>query len=97
MSVPATPKALSTLHADATDRPCAAIFHYRCTLSYGHGGAHESGDSAEIIAELARYRTVLEEIIDSWDSPAPAARQDVRYQAAVRAARAALNATAPRR
>jgi hypothetical protein len=33
----------------------------------------------------------LREIVDTWDNPGPAARQDVRYQHCVRLARATLD------
>ena len=45
--------------------------------------AHSERDTERLV-EALRW------IVDSWDNPAPAARQDVRYQEAVRRARAAL-------
>lgn len=35
----------------STDR-CPAVFHHRCAKLAGHGGAHESGDSAELLAAV---------------------------------------------
>jgi hypothetical protein len=35
-----------------SDDRCRAVFHHRCTKRQGHGGAHHSGDSAELLDQL---------------------------------------------
>jgi hypothetical protein len=52
------------------DDRCRAVFHHRCTKRMGHGGAHESGDSAELLAEVERLRAALELVCNVGDRAA---------------------------
>jgi hypothetical protein len=42
---------------------CVAVFRHRCTLRQGHGGPHESGDSAELLESVDTMQGALDDAI----------------------------------